>query len=147
MVKKSLATLALSALMVTVGFASEIGYKYLGRIKTTNPAFISVEKFPNQPEFLLISEFGALVSGKVSVIPNIGQAVLSSNFTGLQTYELYNNFKWPNSVSTVPEDVFGQGVNAIVVPDGFLPPGKGNGNIFVLTTDIEDVSKASTGVH
>ena len=47
MVKKSLATLALSALMVTVGFASEIGYKYLGRIKTTNPAFISVEKFPN----------------------------------------------------------------------------------------------------
>ena len=87
------------------------------------------------------------MSGKVSVIPNIGQAVLSSNFTGLQTYELYNNFKWPNSVSTVPEDVFGQGVNAIVVPDGFLPPGKGNGNIFVLTTNIEDVSKASTGVH
>jgi hypothetical protein len=33
-----------------------------------------VQKFPNQPEFLLISEFGAFSSGKVSVISNIRDA-------------------------------------------------------------------------
>lgn len=63
------------SLLTIAGFASEIGYKYLGRIPATSPAFVKVEKLDNQPEFLLISSFGALISGKVEVIPNIAAAV------------------------------------------------------------------------
>ena len=44
---------------------------------------------------------------------------------------LSSAFKWPNSVAVVPSDVF-PGKDAIVVPDGFLPPGKTDGNIYVL---------------
>jgi hypothetical protein len=46
----------------------------LGTIQTDSPAFVSIEKFENSSEFMLISEFGALSSGKVSVIPNIKDA-------------------------------------------------------------------------
>jgi hypothetical protein len=42
---------------------------------------LKVEKFPGQPEFLLITEFGALSSGKVSVIPNIGHIVKEKQFS------------------------------------------------------------------
>jgi hypothetical protein len=44
----------------------------------------------------------------------------------------------------VPHDVFGQ--NAIVVPDGFLVPGKSNGGIYIVTMDSKDVTK-TTGTH
>lgn len=102
---------------------------------------MKVEKLPGQEEFLLISEFGALVSGKVAVMPGIKEAIANKNFSGLKTQVLYDQFKWPNSISVVPQDVFGQGVDAIVVPDGFLPPGKTEGNIYVLTTQTGDVTK------
>ena len=140
----TLATLAITSLLSICGFASaasDVGYKYLGKINTPSPAFIKVEKFPGQQEFLLISEFGAFSSGKVSVIPNIKDIVNSRNFSSApQAKALYSNFKWPNSVSVVPQDVFG--VNAIVVPDGFLPPGKTEGNVYVMTTDPADLTKA-----
>jgi hypothetical protein len=96
-----------------------------------------VEKFPNQPEFLLISEFGALSSGKVAVIPNIRDAFEGkAQFSDLKSKVLSSSFKWPNSISVIPQDVF-PGINAIVVPDGFLPPGKTDGNIYVLKTDLQ----------
>ena len=87
---------------------------------------------------LLISEFGAFSSGKVAIIPKIGEAVASKNFGNLQSQVLSDQFKWPNNIGVVPQDVFGAGINAIVVPDGFLPPGKGNGNIYVM---VEEGSK------
>jgi len=133
---RSLFALLSSALLVQVGLASNIAYKLIGTIVTDSPAFISVEKFPNQPEFLLISEFGALSSGKVAVIPNIRDAFEGkAKFSDLKSKVLSSAFKWPNSISVIPQDVF-PGVNAIVVPDGFLPPGKTNGNIYVLKTDF-----------
>jgi hypothetical protein len=96
-----------------------------------------VQNFPNQPEFLLISEFGAFSSGKVSVIPNIRDAFEGKvQFSDLKSKVLSSSFKWPNSISVIPEDVF-PGINAIVVPDGFLPPGKTEGNIYVLKTDLQ----------
>jgi hypothetical protein len=53
----------------------------------------------------------------------------------LQAQVLSDQFKWPNNICVVPQNVFGAGINAIVVPDGFLPPGKGNGNIFVMVEE------------
>ena len=129
--KRSVFALLSSTLLVTVGFAADVGYRFLGTIKTPLPAFVSVEKFPNEPEMLLISSFGAFSSGKVSVIPKIGDAVTSKNFGTVQAQILSDTYKWPNSIQTIPQDVFGSGIKAIVVPDGFLPPGKGDGNIFV----------------
>lgn len=89
----------------------------------------------------MISEFGAFSSGKVSVIPNIKDAVLNKKFDTLITHVLSQDFKWPNSVSIVPQDVFGDGVNRVVVPDGFLPPGKTNGNIYLIATSPKDVTQ------
>jgi len=133
--KRSLFALISSALLVTYGCASEVAYRYLGTIKTPSPAFVSIEKYPNEPEMLLISSFGAFSSGKVSIIPKIGDAVLSKSFGTLQAQVLSDAYKWPNSISIVPQDVFGSGIKAIVVPDGFLPPGKGDGNVFVLVEE------------
>jgi hypothetical protein len=41
----------------------------------------------------------------------------------------------------VPHDVFGQ--RALVVPDGFLVPGKSDGNIFIVTIDDSDITKTT----
>ena len=65
---------------------------------------------------------------------------MKKDFANAKTTTLYDKFKWPNSVSVVPEDVFDSGVDAIVVPDGFLPPGKTEGNIFIITTIPTDVT-------
>jgi len=55
---------------------------------------------------------------------------------------LASDFKWPNDMNIIPHDVFG--VNAIDVPDGFLPPGKSNGNVYVITTDPNDITGNTT---
>ena len=133
--KRSLFAVVTSALFVTYGFATDVAYRYLGTIKTPLPAFVSVEKYPNEPEMLLISSFGAFSAGKVSMIPRIGDVLTNKTFSTAQAQILADNYKWPNSISTVPQDVFGSGIKAIVVPDGFLPPGKGDGNVFVLVDE------------
>jgi hypothetical protein len=90
---------------------------------------------------MLISSFGAFSSGKVSVIPNIGDIVKSGQYVGVRANIIADQFKWPNDISVVPSDVFGSSINAISVPDGFLPPGKGDGGIYIITTDPADATK------
>ena len=71
------------------------------------------------------------------MIPNIKEAFEGKvKFADLKSKVLSSAFKWPNSISVIPNDVF-PGTNAIVVPDGFLPPGKTDGNIYVLKTDLQ----------
>ena len=94
----------------------------------------------------MISQFEAMGAGKVSVIPNIQSKVNSRDFANIKHVELSNAFTWPNKIEEVPPEVFGSGVNAIAVPDGFLVPFHSNGNVFIVTTDPADVSK-QTGVH
>lgn len=55
--------------------------------------------------------------------------------------ELADVFTWPNNIDVVPPEVFGEGVNAIAVPDGFLVPFHSNGEIYIITTDPSDISK------
>lgn len=118
-----------------------MGVRKLGQIKALNPAFVSVEKFKGQNEFLLVSSFGAMSSGHVYVIPEIADIVNSRAFDKVESHFLGSSFLWPNEVATVPKEVFGEGVNAITVPDGFLPPGKTNGEVFIITTDPKNVSQ------
>lgn len=78
-------------------------------------------------------------------MPNITEAVKAGDVSKLKSVELNTpNFQWPNDVKVVPHDVFGQ--NAIVVPDGFLVPGKSDGGIYIVTMDSADVTK-TTGTH
>lgn len=79
-------------------------------------------------------------SGKLHVVPNIKEAIGSQDLSKLEPVELATpSFKWPNFAKTVPQDVFDQRV--IVVPDGFIPPGKGNGGIYLTVIDGSDVTK------
>jgi hypothetical protein len=133
--KRTVFTLLSTALLVTCGFATDIAYRYLGTIKTPSPAFLSVEKFGTEQETLLISSFGAFSSGKVSIIPNIRDVVNNKQFGTAQAQILSDAYRWPNSISTVPANVFGSGVKGIVVPDGFLPPGKGDGGVYILVQE------------
>lgn len=75
------------------------------------------------------------------MIPNIKQIVNSRNFSAAQTDILWSDFKWPNDVQVIPPDVFGPGFNAIVIPDGFLPPGKTEGNIYMMIMSYIDPTK------
>lgn len=44
-------------------------------------------------------------------------------------------------MQVVPFDVFGE--RAIVVPDGFLVPGKSDGGVYVITMDANDITKTT----
>jgi len=81
---------------------------------------------------LLMTEFGAMSSGKVHTIENIKAIFDQRSFDTVKTSLIYDGFKWPNNIKVVPSDVFKDGMKHIDVPDGFLPPGKSNGNVFVL---------------
>jgi hypothetical protein len=90
---QALATLLLSVLLVHSSTAADVAYKYLGRINTTNPAFLKVVKWGNQPEILVTSSFGALSSGKVNIIPNISQILNEGSFSSAKTIEVSSSFK------------------------------------------------------
>lgn len=79
-------------------------------------------------------------SGKVEVIPNIKDVVLSRKFDTAQTHVISDQFLWPNNVSVIPQDIFTPPVNALVVPDGFLPPGFTDGGIYILVTNPKDAT-------
>lgn len=102
---------------------------------------MKVTKFPGQKDMLLISEFEVLGSGKIAVIPDIGAKVASKDFANIKATQIASGFAWPNEISPIPPEVFNDGSNGIIVPDGFLVPFHNNGNIFVVTTDPADVTK------
>lgn len=54
-------------------------------------------------------------------------------------------FQWPNDIAVIPQDVFGE--RAIIVPDGFLVPGKKDGNLYVIRMDDEDITKTKETVQ
>jgi hypothetical protein len=90
---------------------------------------------------LLCSSFSALSAGALYVVPGITAAVKSGDVSKLTSVKLNTpDFKWPNDVKVIPYDVFN--LRAIVVPDGFLVPGKQDGGVYVVTMDSTDVTKA-----
>ena len=129
-----------AALLSVVASASDVNSISLGKFSLKNAAFPNMEKFPGSEDFLLVSSFGALSSGKVYVVPGVTEAVNSDNASSLKPVMLKTpDFSWPNVVRTIPSDVF-DGLRAIVVPDGFLPPGKGNGGIYAILMDNNDIT-------
>lgn len=80
-------------------------------------------------------------SGAVYVVPDIKDAIVNNTVSKLSPVPLplhKTNFAWPNNVEVVPFDVFG--LRAIVVPDGFLVPGKSDGGVYIITMDPSNVT-------
>jgi len=111
-----------------------------GYFKTKNAAFVNVGSFEDDDKFLLVSSFGALSSGHIYMVPNITDAVKAGDVSNLEHFKLDTpSFEWPNNIEVVPQDVFGE--RAIVVPDGFLVPGKSNGGVYIVRMDATNLTQ------
>jgi hypothetical protein len=89
---------------------------------------------------LLTTSFGVFSAGKLHITQNITDAIKNQDLSKLSPITLDTpNFLWPNFAKVVPESVFNQRV--IVVPDGFLPPGKNNGGVYLVVMDSTDITK------
>jgi hypothetical protein len=64
----------LAALVASVAAATETQVS-LGKFSVKNAAFPIVDQFEGSEEFLIVSSFGALSSGKIYVVPSITEAV------------------------------------------------------------------------
>jgi len=125
---------AVAAAQADLDFTSE------GQFKVKNPAFINVGKFDGSEDFLLVSSFGAMSSGHIYMVPGVKDAVVAGDVSSLEPVQLDTpKFKWPNNIEVVPQDVFGE--RTIVVPDGFLVPGKKDGGVYIVRMDENDLTK------
>lgn len=100
-----------------------------------------MSKWSDSEDFLLVSSFGAMSSGAIYVVPGVKEATINGDVSGLKSVKLDTpKFEWPNNIQVVPEDVF-DGERVIIVPDGFLVPGKKNGGIYAVRMDPTDITK------
>ena len=132
----------LATASVSATKSDDVNYVTLGKFSVNNAAFLKMEQFEDSEPFLLVSSFGAFIGGQIYVVPDVAAAVSNANPSTLRPVNLsVPDLLWPNSVATIPQDVF-VGQRAIVVPDGFLPPGKGNGGVYVVLMDPTNITKA-----
>lgn len=134
---KTFATVLLAA---AVSATPNVNFTSIGQFKLKNAAFPTVSEFSDSDPFLLVSSFGALSSGAIYVVPSITEAIVAGDASTLKAQKLDTpKFEWPNDIKVVPHDVFNQ--RAIVVPDGFLVPGKTHGGVYIVAMDDSDITK------
>merc|ERR1719251_533112 len=77
----------------------------------------------------------------------VGRGRLSARFNGRQDKFVRSGIIWPNVLGRVPPELG----DFITVPDGFLPPGKSDGDLFLARSDGSihkiSVSKKGTFYH
>ena len=118
---------------------ADLDFASQGHFKSKNAAFVNLGQWDNE-NFLLVSSFAAMGSGHIYMVPNITEAVQAGDVSDLEPIKLDTpNFEWPNNIEAVPMDVFSE--RAIVVPDGFLVPGKKNGGVYIVRMDATDLTK------
>mmetsp|Transcript_44470 Transcript_44470/g.60320 ORF Transcript_44470/g.60320 Transcript_44470/m.60320 type:complete len:299 (+) Transcript_44470:31-927(+) len=121
---------------------TEFNVTSMGKFKVKNAAFPEMGKYDDSDDFLIVSSFGALSSGHVYVVPDVASYIQNDDVKNADAFKLKTpSFEWPNEVKAVPSDVF-EGKRAIVVPDGFLVPGKSNGGVYIIEIDANDVTQA-----
>lgn len=128
----SLALLAAATCLLAAG-AAAAGYRYrdLGSVAVENPSFVELLQCGSSPPSLWITAFSGspFSSGKVFAIANVSSY---TDFSSADVATVSSGFfKWPNRVSTAPREIG----DFIVVPDGFLVPGKSTGGIYFLGCD------------
>jgi len=121
----------------------DVAFESIGHFSLKNAAFPTVTSFSDSEKFLLCSSFGALSSGQIYVVPGVSEAVKGGDVSHLKSVQLNTpSFEWPNNVQVIPKEVFGY--RAIMVPDGFLVPGKSNGGLYIITMDETDITKTKS---
>ena len=132
--------LIVASLAAACSAQADLDFTSQGHFKAKNAAFVNVGSFEDSDNFLLVSSFGALSSGHIYMVPNITDAVVAGDVSSLDSIKLDTpNFEWPNNIEVVPHDVFGE--RAIVVPDGFLVPGKSNGGVYIVRMDATNLTQ------
>lgn len=131
---------SLAAMTAIAAASSDFTPVSIGTFQIKNPAFVNIQQWPDSEPFLLTTAFGPFSAGYLQVVTNVAEAVQAQNLSTLSPVKLSTpSFLWPNDAITVPMDVFGERV--IVVPDGFIPPGKTNGGVYLVQMDPVDVTK------
>ena len=111
-----------------------------------NAAFVNMGKWDDSEDFMLVSSFGAMSSGHIYMVPGIKEAVQAGDVSTLEAVKLDTpSFQWPNDVAQVPFEVFNE--RAILVPDGFLVPGKKDGGMFVTRISADDITQTTETVR
>ena len=126
---------------------ADLDFTSANHFKLKHAAFVNVAKFEDEEEFLLVSTFtgSPFGHGYVYMVPNIRDAVKAGDVSDLDPVQLDTpKFEWPNDVQAVPQDVFGE--RAIVVPDGFLVPGKSDGGVYIVRMDATELTKTTETV-
>ena len=110
----------------------------LTEINVEKPAFLfNYIDSEDQLHDLFISSFGPFRTGSISQLGNIDEQL--SKDAGYSVTNLVTNLKWPNEITKVPEDIFGE--NSFGVADGFLLPGKGTGSITIFNKKTGIIAK------
>lgn len=151
--------LALSCL-VAIGLAcncsketctiNDVVFEPIGRIRYRTPSYLEVAKWGTE-DFLLISEFNGSPwrSGSVAIAPGLKDAVVAGDVDDVKAVRLDPSpwkFESPNNAKVVPDDVFA-GVNAVLVPDGFVIPGHRDGAVYILVQDNDDITKTTKTIR
>lgn len=128
----------MTILSCTTIASATISFKVLPTITVSNPSFLSVwPRTENGTDTLFITQFtgNPFQSGSISFVDNITAALANGDQT-YQVTQLCDNLKWPNEISQVPVNAISTLKQpAILIPDGFLVPGKDNGAVYLVTTD------------
>ena len=131
-------TVLAGALAAYATATADLTFTSNNKFNLKNAAFVNLGQFDGE-DFLLVSTFAPMSSGHVYMVPGVKEAVKNGDVSSLEPVRLATrNFEWPNDVSAVPQDVFGE--RAIVVPDGFLVPGKKDGGIYIIRMDSENLT-------
>lgn len=123
---------AFLSLPLAQAFAEAPAVQSLGILNLDKPAFLQIFPAENgEGKELYVSSFAPFGSNRVSRI-DLNKDSLSSWQT-LSAKSLSTSIKWPNSVTEVPESIFGPGF--LAVGSGFLVPGNGTGAVTILSKD------------
>ena len=115
------------------GSGTVASYRPLGSISLSDPSFVSVlNTSDGAPPSLWITVFSAFGSGKVYSVANVSSVY--PDFSKASPVLQSSKFKWPNELSVAPKEIG----DYVVVPDGFLVPGKSTGEIYLLSTSCQD---------
>lgn len=109
-------------------------FRQLGSISITDPSFVRVLQCGSATSpSLWITEFsgGLDKPGKVYTVANVTS--FYPDFSVAKPILVSSDFKWPNRISVAPKEIG----DYLVVPDGFLVPGKSTGGIFLLNCDLQ----------
>lgn len=122
---------ASSVLALTSSTVNAYELNKITEINVQKPAFLFNYVNNSTGEFdLYISSFGPFRSGSVQTVNNINSQILSNEFT---VSTAIDSLKWPNEITQVPAEIFGE--NVFAVADGFLVPGKATGSITVFNKE------------